>query len=43
MDCSVCGSSGYAISGDFNLLNKLILKTDARYIIVVEKVILVTK
>ncbi|KAF3448621.1 hypothetical protein FNV43_RR09334 [Rhamnella rubrinervis] len=37
VDCSVCGSSGYAISGDLNLLDKLILKTDARYIIVVEK------
>lgn len=38
MDCSVCGSSGHCISGDLNLLDKLILKTDARYIIVVEKV-----
>lgn len=38
VDCSVCGSSGHAISGDLNLLDKLILKTDARYIIVVEKV-----
>lgn len=38
MDCSACGSSGHAISGDLNLLEKLILKTDARYIIVVEKV-----
>uniref|UniRef100_A0A2N9IQ11 DNA topoisomerase (ATP-hydrolyzing) n=1 Tax=Fagus sylvatica TaxID=28930 RepID=A0A2N9IQ11_FAGSY len=37
VDCSACGSSGYAISGDLNLLEKLILKTDARYIIVVEK------
>ncbi|TXG50572.1 hypothetical protein EZV62_023096 [Acer yangbiense] len=37
VDCSQCGSSGYAISGDLNLLEKLILKTDARYIIVVEK------
>ncbi|EXC34350.1 Meiotic recombination protein SPO11-2 [Morus notabilis] len=37
VDCSVCGSSGHAISGDLNLLDKLILKTDARYIIVVEK------
>nr|XP_048320401.1 meiotic recombination protein SPO11-2 isoform X2 [Ziziphus jujuba var. spinosa] len=37
VDCSVGGSSGYAISGDLNLLDKLILKTDARYIIVVEK------
>lgn len=38
MDCSACGSSGHSISGDLNLLEKLILKTDARYIIVVEKV-----
>ncbi|KAL4339468.1 hypothetical protein GQ457_08G032230 [Hibiscus cannabinus] len=37
VDCSACGSSGYAISGDLNLLESLIMKTDARYIIVVEK------
>ncbi|KAL3498905.1 hypothetical protein ACH5RR_041637 [Cinchona calisaya] len=37
VDCSTCGSSGYAISGDLNLLEKLIMKADARYIIVVEK------
>ncbi|KAF4354838.1 hypothetical protein F8388_018042 [Cannabis sativa] len=37
VDCSVCGSSGHAISGDLNLLDQLIMKTDARYIIVVEK------
>lgn len=37
VDCSECGSSGYAISGDLNLLEKLQMKTDARYIIVVEK------
>ncbi|KAK3227895.1 hypothetical protein Dsin_007757 [Dipteronia sinensis] len=37
VDCSQCGSSGYAISGDLNLLEKLTMKTDARYIIVVEK------
>lgn len=37
VDCSTCGSSGYAISGDLNLLENLIMKTDARYIIVVEK------
>ncbi|KAI8569670.1 hypothetical protein RHMOL_Rhmol02G0295400 [Rhododendron molle] len=37
LDCSACGSSGYAISGDLNLLEKLVMKTDARYIIVVEK------
>ncbi|KAL6986314.1 hypothetical protein U1Q18_019681 [Sarracenia purpurea var. burkii] len=38
VDCSACGSSGYAISGDLDLLEKLIMRTDARYIIVVEKV-----
>lgn len=38
MDCSACGSSGHAISGDMNLLERMVMKTDARYIIVVEKV-----
>lgn len=38
MDCTACGSSGYAISGDLDLLQKLTLKTDARYVIVIEKV-----
>lgn len=38
VDCSTCGSSGYAISGDLSLLEKLVMKSDARYIIVVEKV-----
>ncbi|KAL8543576.1 hypothetical protein ACS0TY_004224 [Phlomoides rotata] len=37
VDCSACGSSGYAISGDLDLLEKLVMKSDARYIIVVEK------
>nr|XP_009768827.1 PREDICTED: meiotic recombination protein SPO11-2 isoform X2 [Nicotiana sylvestris] len=37
VDCSTCGSSGYAISGDLELLEKLAMETDARYIIVVEK------
>ncbi|CAK7335609.1 unnamed protein product [Dovyalis caffra] len=37
VDCSECGSSGYAISGDLNLLDRLVMKTDARYIIIVEK------
>ncbi|OMP06072.1 Spo11/DNA topoisomerase VI, subunit A [Corchorus olitorius] len=37
VDCSACGSSGYAISGDLELLESLVMKTDARYIIVVEK------
>ncbi|KAL0289778.1 UNVERIFIED_CONTAM: Meiotic recombination protein SPO11-2 [Sesamum calycinum] len=36
-DCSACGSSGYSISGDLSLLEKLVMKSDARYIIVVEK------
>ncbi|KAH9775353.1 Meiotic recombination protein SPO11-2 [Citrus sinensis] len=30
IDCSACGSSGYSISGDLSLLEKLDLKTDAR-------------
>ncbi|KAI3522596.1 hypothetical protein L1887_00505 [Cichorium endivia] len=37
IDCTTCGSSGYAISGDLNLLEKLVMKTDANYIIVIEK------
>ncbi|CAL0314517.1 unnamed protein product [Lupinus luteus] len=37
VDCSVCGSSGHTISGDFNLLQKFTLYSDARYIIIVEK------
>ncbi|KAJ4839150.1 hypothetical protein Tsubulata_008315 [Turnera subulata] len=37
VDCAACGSSGYPISGDLNLLDKLAMETDARYIIVVEK------
>ncbi|XP_020579272.1 meiotic recombination protein SPO11-2-like [Phalaenopsis equestris] len=37
VDCSELGASGYAISGDLNLLNKLEFLSDARYIIVVEK------
>ncbi|KAL7122934.1 hypothetical protein ACP275_01G075300 [Erythranthe tilingii] len=37
VDCSTCGPSGYAISGDLNLLESLVMKSDARYIIVVEK------
>ncbi|XP_073131201.1 meiotic recombination protein SPO11-2 isoform X1 [Henckelia pumila] len=37
VDCSICGSSGYAISGDLNFLENLMMKSDARYIIVVEK------
>ncbi|KAE9596530.1 putative DNA topoisomerase (ATP-hydrolyzing) [Lupinus albus] len=37
VDCSMCGSSGHTISGDFNLLQKLSLYSDARYIIIVEK------
>lgn len=38
VDCSLCGSSGFAISGDLNLLQRLVLHADARYIIIVEKV-----
>lgn len=38
IDCSACGSSGYAISGDLNIIENLVMKSDARYIIVVEKV-----
>lgn len=38
VDCSACGSSGFAISGDLNLLDNTIMRSDARYIIVVEKV-----
>ncbi|XP_034672744.1 meiotic recombination protein SPO11-2 [Vitis riparia] len=37
VDCSACGSSGHAITGDMNLLERMVIKTDARYIIVVEK------
>ncbi|XP_023752623.1 meiotic recombination protein SPO11-2 [Lactuca sativa] len=37
VDCTKCGSSGYAISGDLNILEKLVMKTDANYIIVIEK------
>ncbi|XP_076947388.1 meiotic recombination protein SPO11-2-like [Bidens hawaiensis] len=37
VDCTTCGYSGYAISGDLNLLEKLVMKTDARYIFVIEK------
>ncbi|XP_011029358.1 PREDICTED: meiotic recombination protein SPO11-2 isoform X2 [Populus euphratica] len=31
VDCSECGSSGYAISGDLDLLDRLVMKTDARF------------
>ncbi|XP_062194844.1 meiotic recombination protein SPO11-2 isoform X1 [Phragmites australis] len=37
IDCSILGPSGHAITGDLNLLSKLNLCSDARYIIVVEK------
>lgn len=40
VDCKCCGPSGHAISGDLNLLENLAMKTDARYIIVIEKVLL---
>ncbi|KAG9452965.1 hypothetical protein H6P81_005869 [Aristolochia fimbriata] len=37
VDCSVLGPSGYAICGDLSLVKELVLQSDARYIIVVEK------
>ncbi|KAK7366726.1 hypothetical protein VNO80_08723 [Phaseolus coccineus] len=37
VDCSLCGSSGFPISGDLNLLERLVLHADARYVIIVEK------
>ncbi|CAA3024985.1 meiotic recombination SPO11-2 [Olea europaea subsp. europaea] len=37
VDCAASGFSGYAISGDLNMLETLVMKSDARYIIVVEK------
>ncbi|XP_052165768.1 meiotic recombination protein SPO11-2 isoform X3 [Oryza glaberrima] len=37
VDCSILGPSGHAITGDLNVLSKLIFSSDARYIIVVEK------
>ncbi|XP_010430511.1 PREDICTED: meiotic recombination protein SPO11-2-like [Camelina sativa] len=37
VDCSACGSSGFAITGDLNLLDNTIMRSDARYIIIVEK------
>ncbi|CAF2039213.1 BnaA09g11340D [Brassica napus] len=37
VDCSACGSSGFPISGDLNLLDNTIMTSDARYIILVEK------
>ncbi|XP_043698185.1 meiotic recombination protein SPO11-2 isoform X1 [Telopea speciosissima] len=37
VDCSACGSSGHAITGDLNVIEKLVMQSDARYIIVVEK------
>lgn len=40
VDCSACGSSGFPISGDLNLLDNTIITSDARYIILVEKVLL---
>ncbi|KAG2576829.1 meiotic recombination protein SPO11-2 isoform X2 [Panicum virgatum] len=37
IDCSILGASGHAITGDLNVLSKLNLSSDARYIIVMEK------
>ncbi|RWW85623.1 hypothetical protein BHE74_00005685 [Ensete ventricosum] len=38
VDCSVIGNAGYAITGDLCTLSKLVLHSDARYIIIIEKV-----
>lgn len=38
IDCSVLGQAGHVITGDLNLLSKLVFHSDARYIIIVEKV-----
>uniref|UniRef100_A0A0D9X4K9 DNA topoisomerase (ATP-hydrolyzing) n=1 Tax=Leersia perrieri TaxID=77586 RepID=A0A0D9X4K9_9ORYZ len=40
VDCSILGPSGHAITGDMNMLSKFIFSSEARYIIVVEKVYL---
>ncbi|KAI4310351.1 hypothetical protein MLD38_035334 [Melastoma candidum] len=37
VDCAACGPSGYPITGDLSILQNLVLQTDARYIILVEK------
>ncbi|MQL68544.1 hypothetical protein Taro_000851, partial [Colocasia esculenta] len=37
IDCSKLGPAGHAISGDLNLLGKLVFHSDARYIIILEK------
>ncbi|XP_031390820.1 meiotic recombination protein SPO11-2 [Punica granatum] len=37
IDCGATGSSGHAISGDLSLLGNLVMRADARYIILVEK------
>ncbi|KAL8138887.1 hypothetical protein V2J09_004888 [Rumex salicifolius] len=37
MDCTLCGFSGHAITGDLSLLENMVIETDARYIIVIEK------
>uniref|UniRef100_J3MQI6 Meiotic recombination protein SPO11-2 n=1 Tax=Oryza brachyantha TaxID=4533 RepID=J3MQI6_ORYBR len=37
VDCSILGPSGHAITGDLNVLSKLIFSSDARYLILVEK------
>ncbi|RRT77759.1 hypothetical protein B296_00027262 [Ensete ventricosum] len=38
VDCSMIGNAGYAITGDLCTLSKLVLHSDARYIIIIEKV-----
>nr|CAD1820747.1 unnamed protein product [Ananas comosus var. bracteatus] len=37
IDCSTLGPAGHAITGDLNLLSKVVFNSDARYIIIVEK------
>nr|XP_018676843.1 PREDICTED: meiotic recombination protein SPO11-2 isoform X2 [Musa acuminata subsp. malaccensis] len=37
VDCSMIGHAGYAITGDLCTLSKLVLHSDARYIIIIEK------
>ncbi|XP_064996889.1 meiotic recombination protein SPO11-2-like isoform X4 [Musa acuminata AAA Group] len=37
VDCSMIGHAGYAVTGDLCTLSKLVLHSDARYIIIIEK------
>lgn len=38
IDCSSLGPAGYPITGDFGILDSMRFDSDARYILVVEKV-----